>query len=363
MLLKGLLSCCLLSLGALAPISNVETFSTNETTLEKAVCLETAIQEGITNPVDEIYELKDLSGNTFYAQVGEDEGFMVFDPVVNSFIEKSSEFVSPYDFAGNHDYYYFGPMNYYERFGDKFYSLTDNQFITLDYAYSLQEVFDSQLKMFRDAQSEEAYNAYIQNHATDITPYSVTVGDKTYVDNYQIIRDCKHPSNYDGSCGYVAASIILYYWNETVNSRLIGSQYLDSNGKLNDTGSTKDVEHNLKDKLVDLAGGDPSSWGKSVRDALIAYCTERNVSASSTYYLLKIGLDAELAAGRPAIIFGALPKKNGGSGLGNHAVVAYGIDKRWWGGYYIVNYGYGSDTAEVDLGFGFVGSVCLFQLL
>lgn len=184
-----------------------------------------------------------------------------------------------------------------------------------------------------------------------------------YKEGESNLRDCKHPSNYDGSCGYVAGSILLYYWNETKNSRLIGSQYLDANGKLNDTGGTRDIQHNLKDKLVDLAGGDPSSWGKSVRDALIAYCTEVNVSASSTYYLLKIGLDAELAAGRPAIIFGALPKKNGESGLGNHAVVAYGIDKRWWGGYYIVNYGYGSDTAEVDLGFGFVGSVCLFQLL
>lgn len=45
-----------------------------------------------------------------------------------------------------------------------------------------------------------------------------------------------------------------------------------------------------------------------------------------------------------------------------HAVVAYGVQHEWWGGYYIVNYGWGDDTAEVSLGFGFVGSVCLFQL-
>ena len=81
------------------------------------------------------------------------------------------------------------------------------------------------------------------------------------------------------------------------------------------------------------------------------------VNPANDLYTLK-----DLAAGRPAIIFGSLPKKNGESGLGNHAVVAYGVDKQWWGGYYIVNYGYERDTAEVDLEFGFVGSVCLFHL-
>ncbi len=363
MFLKGLLASCLFGLATLAPLSSAELPKANEFAESKTICRETAKLEGISNPVDNIYKLKDLSKNTFYTQVGEKDGFMVYDPVVKSFIEKSRKLVSPYNFSEAHDYYYFGPMNYYERIDDKFYSLTDKKFIDLDYAYSLQKIFDSQLKTFREAQSKEAYKAYLGKRANSKVRYSVVVGDKTYINNYKIIRDCKHPSNYDGSCGYVAATIILYFRKKTANDRLIGSQYLDANGELNDTGATKDVEHNLKDKLVDLAGGNPASWGKSVRDAMFDYSSEVNVSASATYYFLKIGLEDELIADRPAIIFGALPQKNGNSGLGNHAVVAYGVEKTWWGGYYIVNYGYDSDTAEVDLGFGFVGSVCLFKLL
>lgn len=286
---------------------------------------------------------------------------MVFDPVVNNFIEKSSEFVSPYDFSdvGNHDYYYFGPMNYYERIGNCFYSLLDKTYVDLDYVYALQDIFDDELNTFRSSQSVEAYKDYCKS--ISITTTSIDVDDKTYINNYQYIRDAIHPKNNNDSCGYVAGSLILYYWDKTMHKGTVQPQYLDENGNLNMTKSI-DPEHNLKDKLVELAGGEPSSWGLTVRDALLDYCKEYGIGASSAYYFGKIGLDNELANDRPAIIFGALPNESSGSGFISHAVVAYGIEHEWWGGYYIVNYGWDSNTAEVSLGFGFVGSVCLFQL-
>lgn len=135
--------------------------------------------------------------------------------------------------------------------------------------------------------------------------------------------------------------------------------YLDSNGELKDT--YKSPSTNLKDKLVEINGGNASSWGKSVRDSMIDYATFANTSATSSYYLGKIGLDSELANNRPVIIFGSLPD-HPNSNLINHAVTAYGIESHWWGGYYIVNYGWGSSSSEVSLGFGFVGSVPTFRL-
>lgn len=79
---------------------------------------------------------------------------MVFDPIVSNFIEKSANYASPYDFSVNADYYYFGPMNYYEKTGDIFYSLiNENEYFGIDYAYQLQEIFDDQLNTFREAQS------------------------------------------------------------------------------------------------------------------------------------------------------------------------------------------------------------------
>lgn len=363
-MLFSLLGSALLGLSTLNPIVNANTLEQAMYIEDKQICFSAAKIEGMDSPINEIYKLKDLSGNVFYAQIGENNGFMVYDPVVDNFIEKSTELVSPYYFEEQgHDYYYFGPMNYYERVDDLFFSLIDETVFDLQYATSLQVIFDEQLLAFRDAQSSDAYQIFCTQAENTISPNSISVSNKTYIDNYQYIRDVNHPSNFDGSCGYVAGSLLLYYWDRTMHKGTVREQFLNENGELNDTGSVKDSEHNLKDKLVELAGGEASSWGLPVRDALINYCNEYGIGASSYYYFGKIGLDAELAPGRPAIIFGALPNESGGDDwLVNHAVVAYGIQHEWWGGYYIVNYGYGHDKAEISLGFGFVGSVCLFEL-
>lgn len=319
--------------------------------------------EGIENTVDETYKLKDLAGNIFYAKIGEEEGFMVYDPVAQNCIEKSASLKSPYDFNEPKDYYYFGPMNYYERINDTFYSLMiQGEEITIEYAYQLQDIFSNQLSEFRNSQSQYAYEQYVEHMANTVAPLSVTNGDKVYINNYQYIRDAKHPLNYDGTCGFVAATLILNYWEKTMHKGTVLPQYLDSNGDLNSTG-TYNTTINLKDRLVEFNGGvgNGASWGKSVRDSLIKYCAFAGINATSSYYLGKIGLDNELANNRPAIIFGSMPRPSNSERI-NHAVVAYGIDKEWWGGYYIVNYGWYHDTAEVSLSSAFIGSVTFFQL-
>lgn len=326
--------------------------------VEDSHCVQLATENGLDNPNNYQYELRDLNNNIFYAQVGKESGFMVYDSVSDNFIEKSTEMSSPYDFDINNEYYYFGPFNYYKKVNDTFVSLTDAEYvITMEEARILQNTFDSQLSVFRNSQSDDAKMKYLQENP--IATASVTVGDKTYIDNYQYIRDDTHPYNYDGTCGFVAGAKILNYWNKTMLNGLVLPQYYDASGQLNSTSYTN-VNTNLKDKLVSY-GGDTGSWGLTVRDALIDYCREVNVAASSAYYIGKIGLDSELANDRPVIIFGALPDEPD-SNLITHAVTCYGVENTWWGGYYIVNYGWGSSTNEVSLGFGFVGSVTTFQL-
>ena len=220
-------------------------------------CETMALAEGLDNSIDGHYELKDLAGNIFYAIVGSEQGFMVFDPVAKNFIEKSTTFCSPYDFSEAGDYYYFGPMNYYERIENTFYSMMiEGEEMSIEYAYKLQEIFNGQLSTFRNAQSDQAYEQYVADNGNVAMPLSVTSGNKTYINNYQYIRDAKHPTNNDDSCGFVAASLILNYWDKTMHKGTVLPQYLDSNGELNDTGSTYSPDTNLKDKLVKLNGGD-----------------------------------------------------------------------------------------------------------
>ncbi len=174
MLVKCLLGVSLLSIVSLAPISNVENLEQSQMSETKAICYKAALKEGISDPINEVYELKDLSGNTFYAQIGDEDGFMVFDPVVINFIEKSNELESPYDFSGNHDYYYFGPMNYYERIGDDFYSILDETYVDLEYVSALQDIFDEQLVTFRSAQLSEDIKDYTNKNFGTILLVSIS---------------------------------------------------------------------------------------------------------------------------------------------------------------------------------------------
>lgn len=99
----------------------------------------------------------------------------------------------------------------------------------------------------------------------------------------------------------------MNFWNWTNPSKnLIPSTYLDSYGNLKTSGYT------LQDKLLSYGYGD-ATWGRNIRDALIDYCNEVGVSATSAYYIGMIGTTSELQNNRPVIIFGALPDvKDGG---------------------------------------------------
>lgn len=61
-------------------------------------CNAQATNEGMEDPLSELYIVSDLNDNEFYIQTGEERGFMVFDPVVSNFIEKSASYTNPYDF-------------------------------------------------------------------------------------------------------------------------------------------------------------------------------------------------------------------------------------------------------------------------
>lgn len=328
------------------------------------ICQITAVENGIENPDENQYTVKDLDGNIFVIQTGETTGFMVYDPIADAFVEKSSSLESPYIFDASFDNYYLGPMKYYKRVADTFYSLgfqDDN--LNLLQATEMQEIFRDQLEDFREMTSEENYQAYVTEQRANGRPVKgkIKIGNKEYIDNYEYIRDTSHPSNYDGSCGFVAASIVLNYWDKTVHSGTVLSQYLTSKGELNDTGGTYSPSTNLKDKLVQYNNGKTGAAAVEVSEAMNKYCSDNGIKGSANWYIGKIGLESSLVLERPAIVFGWLSDPRGGWNKA-HAVTVYGTENTWWGGYYIANYGWGSKWAEVSMGFGFAGTTATFSL-
>lgn len=326
-------------------------------------CLLVSESMGFDNPNEDQYAIKDLNGNIFIVQENKGGGFLIFDPTANDVIESTTTATCPFVFDSLHDNYYFGPMNYYYKEGNYFYHYKiDNCIIDLSNIWGLQENFTTQLEDFRAITSDESYEIYVNDNKENLRPplRRYQSGNKTYINNYQYIKNMEYPFNWDGSCGFVAASIVLNYWDKTVHSGTVASQFLNENGELNST-MYSNPNINLKDKLVEYNDGNADSTARTVSKSVNKYCNDFNVNGSASWYLGKIGLETSLANEKPAIMFGWFPNVQSGGHV-NHAITCYGIDHRWWGGYYIVNYGWGSEYNEVSLGFGFVGETMTFCL-
>lgn len=96
---------------------------------------------GVSNIKNEILTLKDLKGNEFYFMSWENGGYLIFDPKSCHIIERSEEFVFPYD--QTKDNYYLGPLNYYIRKNGVFKHLNDEcGEIGENDVKMLQETFD-----------------------------------------------------------------------------------------------------------------------------------------------------------------------------------------------------------------------------
>ncbi len=315
------------------------------------ICVRHAIDEGYASPSLDQNAVTDLSGNIFLVETGEQEGFMIVDPVSQLYIESTPHAESPYDFGETRRYYYFGPWNYYYGLGRVFVHCVTGDIISSEEAEALQDYFDERLAAFREATSDEAYAAYREeNPASPAIKPLIRTDNITYIDNYEVIRDSIHPENYDKSCGFVAASIVLNYYDKTVSKGIVADQFKDADGELISTVSYSE-ETNLKDKLVAYNNGIRNSYANTVAAAVNRYCADYDVHGTASWYLLSAGLPTSILQDRPAIIFGNYPD------IGqpetnkriNHAVVAYGYDLRWWNGYYIVHFGWGLGFEETSL--------------
>lgn len=326
------------------------------------IATELATSENYENPQEDQFCVKDLSGNIFIVQTGEEKGTMIIDSNSLFYIESTPSMTCPYSFINNDDNYYFGPGNYYRRIDNNFHHCLNSELVIgYETACEIQLVFDSQLSEFREDTSDSNYEEYAsQDFSHPHINKRSRVGNKVYIDNYTYMRDATHPYNYDNSCGFVAASIVLNYWDKTVHDGVVNEAFKDTNGDLNST-SCYSPSVNLKDKLVSYNNGVFTSWAKDVAEAVNKYCNDYSVEGSASWHIGKAGLETSLFKEQPAILFGYIPDVSSNNYI-THAVTCYGIDETWWGGYYIVNYGWGDKYAETSLGFGFAGSTMTFSL-
>lgn len=308
-------------------------------------------------------DIYDTNGNQYILYEIGSQAYYIFDPVSDKFLEGSPCAPSPY-LNNLGDLIYLGPTNYYVQTEECYEHtvLGDSHNLSYSDVEVLQNTFDQMLNQVRDpalstssiestAELTGVYDNMIEDDCSDEGYINY------YITGYTNIKNATYPANEGDTCGYVAGTLVLYYWHKRLGG-IIPSAYLNTNGTLKTTGTTTD--NNLQKKLISLGNGG-SSWALEIRDVLIAYCNEKSISATSTYYLTGIGYRDELHNNRPAILFGSFPNVNGGLPV-FHAVTAYGfhLDNEDATISTIVHYGW-SGYSEVYLDTGLIGSVTLFN--
>lgn len=306
--------------------------------------------------------LYDLAGNKFDLIETGNNGYYIFDNTSGKYLEESIESPSPY-LGLDDNLYYFGPMNYYQKTGDIF----DHTILPTDYNFAselsadFQSGFSNKLDNVRAEKNTELLSLINQRNTSmeDIQTYfdNTRAATNKYIPSYSYIKNAVYPENATGTCGYTAACIVFNYWHK-LKGNVINNTFLDSNGNLKTSGTT------LQDKLIEYGGGTSSSWGKTIRDAMIDYCNAYGVGATSTYYVTNFDIFAEVGRGRPVIVFGYFPNDPSPlSARGNvmHAVTAYGTHTEGIISKLIVHYGW-KGYEQVLLDSGLVGSSTQFVL-
>ena len=139
--------------------------------------------------------LQDLYGKKYVLEETNSSGYAIYDDS-NTCVEYSQTATSPYkNFSSN--LYYLGPTHYYHKNEGLFYHTISGE----------TKKFEERLTFTQTSKRLNSFSPKIKKQM-----YT----NQFYLHNYKCIRDIKYYAyNNEGTCGYVAAALALYYcYNE-----------------------------------------------------------------------------------------------------------------------------------------------------
>lgn len=333
---------------------NIETYSNS-----KFLFIHKEMIKSITGKYSQniiIKKLTDLSGNEFELIETGKSGYYIFDKISGDYIEFSPDAPSPY-LGMYSNLKYFGPKCYYVKNSNNFsHTIIKNQKDISNKNLSVvQSEFDKMIVRSRSTINTRVLSLQNKSDIEKSKQANAIFGQANdeLIACYWHIEDAIYPANTNGTCGYVAACLILNYWNKRKANSIIPSRYLDSNGDLLTTGYT------LQDKLLSY-GYNTSTWAKDIYNVFNDFCAEYRISATSNWSYGKLSVASELKNSRPVALFGYFPDESS-NGYIQHAVTAYGLREGIIADKYIVHYGW-SGYERIYLDSGLMGSNTRFKL-
>lgn len=155
--------------------------------------------------------LNDLNNDEKYILVYTDNKYLIYDRLVESYIEYSSNSGSPYNsIENNYQKVYDGPAQYYYQLNNKYYSVYDESIVNLD-----EYINDENIENLSIATL--SYEEEIEE----------VLDESTYIDNAFYFENLKKNMglNKNGSCTVVSICMLLSYYDTFLNDDIIPEQY------------------------------------------------------------------------------------------------------------------------------------------
>lgn len=298
--------------------------------------------------ISKIKMLKDLDNNNYTLIECVPTGYIIICNDSESMIEYSAYSKSPYE---NYDkeLYYFGPAYFAVLQGDSFihtitglslFSLSENQEIITSLKNESKHMHDTMVNYTKSiglgvsTMSQDYYAYNTKWTCVNYYGYFTTKTDNISFSYFSLDKGC---------CGYVAASILLGYYDQFVK-RCVPDKFMemDSYGYkrykyssiYGKNGAGEFTEHLLNFKTTSSV----SSTSTTIRECLTKYFKYYGYKNMGIYDMItpffsNLTIKNLIDKSTPVILFGSLEKPTSppstaqASGHGNHAVVIYGYRK------------------------------------
>lgn len=295
--------------------------------------------------VNKLHTLIENENDLFIVQKNDNEGIYIYDSVSKTFLEKIPNANLNFD---SKKIYYLGYLSYYTKQSENEYlNLIDNKTkISKEEALKVSLELEKNLSKIRIFYEDGKYK--FKNKASSPNSnfglYKKEGTNQYYIKDYEYAATTKFPTNTDGTCGYTASTILLYWWHKKIGG-IIPDKFLDKDGTLKIYGYTLQDELLSIGKSLNIGNG---VWAKPMQEILLKYA-HKYISKKTTvsWYFFKTYLWGEIEKGRPALghgYFSDNPKQvddnsinyYSGNSKEGHVVLIYGYTDD----YYICNYGW-----------------------
>lgn len=331
-------------------------------------------------------KISDMVGNIYTLTECEPTGYMIFHDESGTFVESSIKSISPY-IGLDDSLYYFGPGEYYQKEDNELKHTVLDKSISLEYSDELEENSNELNDILLVNKDNNIVN-YINGTEKEIslnsnTKYSVS-STKTYkgmicVKGYKfftLLSECG--INKYGSCGYIAAGMLLSFYKRYYGGDIVDSKYLsgfctdnDMACRISDSLHQKLLDWGIKLGYVEVTRYDNgrvkdmkcSSDSGIIKNVINTYLNDRGISKDYVEGIVPLKnnftITESIDNGHPVIWFGnVFNNSHNDMTFFNHAIVVYGYK---WSGLspeYIAHFGW-TGANEVYFS-GILGSLFAF---